>query len=120
MTRTKSLVSLFSLVLLGAAASASPAVINTATIRAHVLESYPDCTTCSLVLPHGCFVVLDVDDGPITAHLPPVGGVSCSVAVDACIEATGTVANMIAMSPYVSNLQLNATTWSDAGSLCDE
>jgi len=120
MSRTKGLVSLFSLVLLGAATSASAAVINTATVRAHVLESYPDCTTCSLVLPHGCFVVLDVDDGPITAYLPPMGGVSCTVAVDDCIEVTGTVANMVAMSPYVSSLQLNATIWSDVGSLCDE
>src|SRR4051794_7232143 len=76
---------------LGATAPARAGAINTATIRAHVLASYADCTLCSFGVPHGCFVVLDTPDEAVNVHLPPLGGEDCAVEEDACIEATGPV-----------------------------
>lgn len=102
------------------ASSASAAGINTATIRAHVLASYPDCRTCSLIHPHGCFVVFDTAEGPVSAHLPVQGGVTCSIDENACVEATGAVVDSLTTSVDVPNIQFEATIWSDVGSLCDD
>jgi hypothetical protein len=124
MPQNKGRLALFVLtVLFGAALSANAANaagINTATIRAHVLASYPDCTMCSLVTPHGCFVVLDAAEGPVNVHLPPVGGSSCSVEEDACIEATGPVVYGLTTVTEIGTYQMDATIWADVGSLCDE
>ena len=106
--------------LFGAAGSARAGTINTATIRAHVLASYADCTLCSFGVPHGCFVVLDTPDEAVNVHLPPLGGEDCAVEEDACIEATGPVVNMFTTVTAVGSYQMDATIWADVGSLCDE
>jgi hypothetical protein len=114
------LAGLLGLGLFGAAGPAQAGGINTATIRAHVLESYADCTLCSFGVPHGCFVVLDVPEGAVNVHLPPLGGEDCAVEEDACIEATGPVVNLFTTVTAVGSYQLDATIWADVGSLCDE
>ena len=106
--------------LIAIAGSAQAGTINTATIRAHVLASYADCTLCSFGVPHGCFVVLDTPDESINVHLPPLGGEDCAVEEDACIEATGPVVHMFTTVTAVGSYQLDATIWADVGSLCDE
>jgi len=99
---------------------ASAAKLNVATLRGTVIDNTPDCTTCNLSVPHGCFVSLDAGNGPIMTYLAPDTGNGCSGLVeDDCIDVTGTVVSSEDLYIIVGTVQVEATLWRSVPGLCD-
>ncbi len=102
--------------------------INTGTVLATVSEAYADCSACSYIIPHGCYLVITpVSGDPIAIHIAAditeSSGANCSavLAVDDCIQVTGQIVNAFISAPlpgdYLSSFQLETTTWMKVNSL---
>jgi len=112
------------LFLLSASWPAHAGVVNFATVRGTVAEVYPDCSTCNLSVPHGCYVVVNASD-PIAVHLPvqPNGDDCNNLVEEDCIEMTGSVVDLVVSGwppPPVDRVQLEAASWVYAANLCAE
>lgn len=109
--------------ILATSASASAAILNFAVIRGEVVANYPDCSTCSLTQPHGCYTVVNAPD-PVTVHLPvQANGDDCNDLIEGdCIELNGTVVDMFVSSwpVTVERIQVDASSWVRAANLCSD
>lgn len=103
---------------LATAANAAP--FNVATVRGTVITNEPDCTTCSLSTPHGCYLSMQTGVGgePFSVSLPAgVDEDDCNTLAEGdCVEVTGEVSNIYLVSGFsMSSIQLLGTMWIDAG-----
>jgi len=120
--RSKILVALLlAVACLATAANAAP--INVATVRGTVVSNEPDCITCSLSTPHGCYLSMQTGIDPFNVALPPgVDEDDCaSLQVGDCVQVTGEVVNLFLISGFsISSIQLAGSMWINAGiSACE-
>jgi hypothetical protein len=96
--------------------------VNAGTVLGSVSETYADCSSCSLITPHGCYILLTpVGGDPIVIHVgadiaESTGG-NCStvLAVDDCVQVTGEIVNGLISAPlpggYISSFQMEFLAW---------